>query len=536
MSEAKQQKPFNPENQSSAPATEAKPAGHEQQEQKQRLLDLKRQQREEELFQAARYGRTEIVRILLQQGVNPNAQDKFGKTALHMISDHIGSCIGKGDMANIQCLLAHGADPTLRDKNGRTSYGWGEIRNYIERLEREQPQRERDLAVVRSILADQDGGPDNLPVFTAEVKGAGGRSILGDVMDFLGGDIAVSIPAENKPPAAPPAMEAPPAADAKAEAKDKEQKHRLPDRSNHQSVAPSVTIPLHEAVLDGDVMAVRRLLDAKADVNAQNALGSTALHIAATGEPEILLLLLQHGAKIDALDKQDNSALHVAAGIGDKACVQHLLDHDANCSLENDAGQTAARCAEDAEIRSNIDRFAVAQWKQRDLDRERKLERQEREAELCREALREAASNGKTDYVRSLLDKEVYIDARDNTFGRTALFWAVQAGHTDIVKLLLQRGADVNTRDKDGWTPLHRATQNGDEACVKLLLAHGANRELPNKWGRTATSYSAAALVASARTKSGMSKEKKEGKIPHRSNASKPPKRDNQSLLKCVIS
>ena len=41
--------------------------------------------------------------------------------------------------------------------------------------------------------------------------------------------------------------------------------------------------------------------------------------------------------------------------------------------------------------------------------------------------------------------------------GWTALFWAITAGKTDAVKWLLQKGANVNHKTYDGWTPIHAA-------------------------------------------------------------------------------
>jgi ankyrin repeat protein len=43
----------------------------------------------------------------------------------------------------------------------------------------------------------------------------------------------------------------------------------------------------------------------------------------------------------------------------------------------------------------------------------------------------------------------------------------------DIVELLLAKGADVNTKDNYGWTPLNIAAQNGHKDVEKLLLQHG---------------------------------------------------------------
>jgi ankyrin repeat protein len=43
-------------------------------------------------------------------------------------------------------------------------------------------------------------------------------------------------------------------------------------------------------------------------------------------------------------------------------------------------------------------------------------------------------------------------------------------GHVDVVKLLLEKGANVESKDKYGRTPLLLAARCGREAVIKLLL------------------------------------------------------------------
>jgi ankyrin repeat protein len=45
------------------------------------------------------------------------------------------------------------------------------------------------------------------------------------------------------------------------------------------------------------------------------------------------------------------------------------------------------------------------------------------------------------------------------------------------VRLLLDKGANIESKNKHGWTPLSQAAMNGYEAVVKLLLDRGANIE-----------------------------------------------------------
>jgi len=52
---------------------------------------------------------------------------------------------------------------------------------------------------------------------------------------------------------------------------------------------------------------------------------------------------------------------------------------------------------------------------------------------------------------------------------------AAAGGDTEAVKGFLAAGADVNVKDADGWTPLHRAALFGRKEAAELLIANGAS-------------------------------------------------------------
>lgn len=56
---------------------------------------------------------TSVLRILLEHGVNPNARDHFGRTAMHLASYHQG-------FTNVELLLEYGANVDAMDGNGCT--------------------------------------------------------------------------------------------------------------------------------------------------------------------------------------------------------------------------------------------------------------------------------------------------------------------------------------------------------------------------------------------------------------------------------
>ena len=70
--------------------------------------------------------------------------------------------------------------------------------------------------------------------------------------------------------------------------------------------------------------------------------------------------------------------------------------------------------------------------------------------------------------------------------------WAAFCGHERVVQRLLEKGADVESKDAAGQTPLLRAAENGHEAVVKLLLEKGADVESKDaKYGQTPLSWAA---------------------------------------------
>ncbi len=275
----------------------------------------------------------------------------------------------------------------------------------------------------------------------------------------------------------------------------------------------AATSDVADAVQNGDATAVRRLVTAKADVNAPQADGATALHWAVYNDDLATVdLLLKAGANPKAANSFGATPLAMAAETGNFAVVQRLLEAgaDANERIANrdTVLMMAARSGNVQTIKLLLDRGA-------DVNAT--------ESVRGTTALMWAAAQGHASAVQLLVDRGAdvkaasapawqdrpvrYAKASDprpsqgrnqdlvvsqvgprNTRARdggglTPLVFAIRANDLESVRVLLKAGADINETTRYGWSPLLVATQNRYYNLASFLLDNGANPNLVNKGG-----------------------------------------------------
>jgi ankyrin repeat protein len=112
---------------------------------------------------------------------------------------------------------------------------------------------------------------------------------------------------------------------------------------------------LHSAIRNGDMEEVKRLVADGAALNETRRQRTPLMIAARTSNAEIVSLLLEKGAELEAQDRQGNTPLMLAAGGwgykgGDKEekclkVVKALLEKGANSSVCGKRGQTAMQYA-----------------------------------------------------------------------------------------------------------------------------------------------------------------------------------------------
>ncbi|XP_071454276.1 ankyrin repeat domain-containing protein 49-like [Hetaerina americana] len=97
-----------------------------------------------------------------------------------------------------------------------------------------------------------------------------------------------------------------------------------------------------------------------------------------------------------------------------------------------------------------------------------------------------ASEHGNLDLVKKLIQQEgsSLLKERDKD-GYTPLHRACYNGHEDVVEYLLEKGADIKAATSDGWQPLHSACNWNFSQCASLLLDHGADINAVTNGGLT---------------------------------------------------
>ncbi|XP_046383814.1 ankyrin-3-like [Ischnura elegans] len=109
----------------------------------------------------------------------------------------------------------------------------------------------------------------------------------------------------------------------------------------------SVLLPIHAAVMFGNVNVIDTLLEYNADVNSVCNCGLTPLHIAVErGSEEIVMMLLKSCLVIDSKDKNGMTALHHACLEGYGGIVRALLYHGCDINITDVNNDTPLDCAE----------------------------------------------------------------------------------------------------------------------------------------------------------------------------------------------
>lgn len=218
----------------------------------------------------------------------------------------------------------------------------------------------------------------------------------------------------------------------------------------------SVDSSLHEAAAMNRLDFLDALCQsfANMDINSVSSEGRTPIHMAALhGHVEAIQLCLSVGGNPNVVDHNGWTPLHCAASEGHLKAVECLLECSNVKYAVNREGKTAFSLAVDNGHSHLLDLLHFG------------------------DALLRAARLDDVHGLTSCLAKGAMVNRKDQN-GWTPLHWAAFKGRIKSVKVLLEHGAEIDAVDDAGYTPLHCAAEAGHLQLSLFFISRGSRVKL----------------------------------------------------------
>ena len=325
----------------------------------------------------------EAISLLLNAGVEVNAQDSNGWTALMTVA-------GGGNAEKVKLLLNAGAEVNAKSNNGATALmlaantGNAEAVKLLLDAGSEVNAKEND-GWTALMLAARKGNAEAVKLLLDAGAEVNAKKNDGSTASHFAADnenmFALSLLTN---------------AGADVNAKNSEgktvltmtgtnSKNRLLEKIKHELDSDRA---LMQAAHEGNAGQVKLLLDIGVDVNAKTNDGVTALmYASSSGSAEAVKLLLDAGSEVNAKENDGWTALMRAARQGNAEAVKLLLAAGADVNAKDkDDGWTPLDRVSDREVRTLITQAGGYSVIEREKGRERQEERKRQEKREARQS------------------------------------------------------------------------------------------------------------------------------------------------------
>ncbi len=221
--------------------------------------------------------------------------------------------------------------------------------------------------------------------------------------------------------------------------------------------------PLHIASAYGMINIVKLLINNNAGVNARDNLGNPPLHyVAYNGNTQIAEFLVSKGAEINIKNYKGGSPFLNSLKMGMKELAEYYIKNGAEIDTDGENGIKLLQDAVKLNLKNLID---IILRKNVNIDVK---------SETGIGLLHGAAENGNTELVNLLIKKGVDLFSL-NRQGGSLLHSTAKGGDAQLAELVINKGLDINGRNSFTFTPLHEAVINGKKEIVELLLLKNAD-------------------------------------------------------------
>jgi ankyrin repeat protein len=220
---------------------------------------------------------------------------------------------------------------------------------------------------------------------------------------------------------------------------------------------------LIDAALAGDDVAVANYVKAGGQVDLAMADGNTALLLAAkNGLYLVCMELIRCGADLEHRNELGISPLLISVIMGHTLLVQSMLDHGANPNTALPDGTTALMIAAQ-KGRDEILGLLLKHGADSNL-----------QTLQGTTALMFACMSHQVSTVSIILSSKPPLEVREEREGLTALAYAAARGLSDIIVSLINEGADIESKDVFGRTPIEVAIFKNQQPAIDILAIYGA--------------------------------------------------------------
>ncbi|XP_052090920.1 serine/threonine-protein phosphatase 6 regulatory ankyrin repeat subunit C-like isoform X2 [Mytilus californianus] len=436
------------------------------------------------LYLASKYGRYDIVQLLISKNADINYTDNDNKTPLFVACEashidiikllvdnevdinlgnnhnetplHIACKQGDGNIA--QLLIAHGADVDFIDNEGQTPLHLALNVNIVETLIRNN---------CNTNITDIG---NRTPLFVYCKQGK-----FDDIFVLIDNDADINICDNDGQTPLHAACNS--NADAQNIVKMLINKNCALNTTDNKN-----RTPLLIACENGKYDIVQILIDNKADINKSNKEKESPLFVAsANGQTNIANILIENSANIDDVNSKGQTPLFIACQRGNYNIVKLLINNNADvnlCSNTSDAIITTACKQSRLESLSDDSYLLIVKIL---LDCNCRINQADNENKT---PLFYASGLRNDKLVQLLIDNEADVQIRSDD-GESPLHVACYCGLSENVKILLQTNCDINLTDNRNRTPLYMACGKGHDDIVQILMDNNADMNLYDDTGQT---------------------------------------------------